>query len=419
MRPLYNLLLVLSTPLWMVWMLHRAARRRERPVWSERFGRYSLPPKAGRRRVWLHAVSVGEVLASLPILRELRSMSPDTEVLLSVTTSSGHQTAREQARGLYDHLAYFPLDLPWVARRAVRAIQPDALVLMETEIWMNLLYEAKRAGAATLVANGRVSERSFRRSRRFRRFFRAALAHLDAALMQTEEDARRILELGAPRAEVFGNCKFDQAAEGLGADASEWRAKLGLAQDRPVLVIGSTRGSDEEDLVLEAVSAVGLSALSVVHAPRHLERVLQLYDKALRKLGEASLRSEGGGAAYVILDTYGELASVYSVADVVVIGGGFGHYGGQNLLQPLAHGKPVLHGPHMSNFREVAAAAERAGATRVCATAQELSKTIGALLQDARLRRSMGEAARRFVEANRGASRRYAETIVEEVSRRN
>ncbi|MCX7800361.1 MAG: hypothetical protein N2109_08485, partial [Fimbriimonadales bacterium] len=248
MRLLYNLLLVLASPVWMAWMLRRASKRRERPAWSERFGRYSLPPKEGRRRVWMHAVSVGEVLASLPILRELRAMEPKVELLLSVTTSSGHQTARERAQGLLDHLVYFPLDLPWVARRAVLAIQPDALVLMETELWMNLLAEAKRAGAATLVANGRVSERGFRRSRRFRRFFRAVLSHLDEALMQTEEDARRILALGARRAEVLGNCKFDQAAEGLDADPDQWRAMLGLGNDRPVLVVGSTRGPDEEDL---------------------------------------------------------------------------------------------------------------------------------------------------------------------------
>lgn len=417
MRALYNLLLVLAAPLWMAWMLHRARKRRELPVWRERFGRYDLPDKRGRPRIWLHAVSVGEVLASLPILRELRSLAPDAEVVLSVTTSSGHRTARERAEGLFDHLVYFPLDLPWVVRRALASIQPDALVLMETEIWMNLLAEARRRGSATLVANGRVSDRSFRRSVRFRRFFRAALAHLDWALMQTEEDARRIRELGAPNVQVIGNCKFDQAAEGLDADPREWRRLLGLPEGVPAVVIGSTRGPDEEDLVLEALGRIGLARTCAVHAPRHLERVPELYHKALGRLGQVALRSEGGGAAYVILDTYGELSKVYSAAEVVVIGGGFGEYGGQNLLQPLAHGKPVLHGPHMSNFAEVAAAASVAGATRVCRTAEELASVLEELLRNDGLRARMGEAARRFVEANLGASRRYAERILSAIRR--
>ncbi|MFN3683101.1 MAG: 3-deoxy-D-manno-octulosonic acid transferase [Fimbriimonadaceae bacterium] len=417
MRALYNLLLVLASPLWMAWMLSRARKRRELPVWRERFGRYDLPQKRGGPRIWLHAVSVGEVLASLPILRELRSIAPDAEVVLSVTTSSGHRTARERAQGLFDHLVYFPLDLPWVVRRALASVQPDVLVLMETEIWMNLLAEARRRGTATVVANGRVSGRSFRRSLRFRRFFRAALANLDWALMQTEEDARRIRELGARNVAVIGNCKFDQAVEGLEADPREWRRILGLPEGVPAVVIGSTRGPDEEDLVLEALGRVGLKRLCAVHAPRHLERVPELYHKALGRLGEVALRSEWGGAAYVILDTYGELSQVYSVAEAVVIGGGFGEYGGQNLLQPLAHGKPVLHGPHMSNFAEVASAAAAEGATRVCATAEELASALEELLRDDALRRRMGEAARRFVGANLGASRRYAERILSAIRR--
>ncbi|MEJ5171016.1 MAG: glycosyltransferase N-terminal domain-containing protein, partial [Fimbriimonadales bacterium] len=357
MRALYNLLLVIASPVWMAWMLSRARRRRELPVWRERFGRYDLPPKGDGARVWLHAVSVGEVLACLPILREVRALAPEASIVLSVTTSSGHRTARERAAGLFDHLVYFPLDLPWVVRRALASIQPDALVLMETEIWMNLLAEARRRGVQTMVANGRISDRSYRRSVRLRPFFRAALSNLGQALMQTEEDARRIRDLGARRVEALGNCKFDQAAEGLDADPAEWRAKLGLPRGLPAVVIGSTRGSDEEDLVLDALARVGLARVCAVHAPRHLERVPELYHKALERLGQVSLRSEGGGAAYVILDTYGELSQAYCVADAVVIGGGFGEYGGQNLLQPLAHGKPVLHGPHMNNFAEVAAAA--------------------------------------------------------------
>lgn len=408
---LYNLLLTLFSPFWVPWMIWRTRRRQDPPDWAQRQGDYPIKPDKAARRVWVHAVSVGEVMAALPILSRLRTKLPEFEIVLSVTTSSGHRTAQDKAKPYIDHLVYFPIDTPRFQLAAMSRVRPKAVAIMETELWFNFLWAAKTFDVETLLVNGRISDRSFPRARLFRFFYAAMLAKVDRCLMQSERDAERIRALGAAEAEVIGNCKFDEAAEGLDADPAEWREMLGLSTDRPVLVIGSTRSEDEERLVLDAVQSVGIDRLQVVHAPRHIERAEALAREAARRFGSAARRSQGETGSYLILDSYGELNRVYSAADVVVIGGGFDNLGGQNLIQPLAHGKPVLHGPHMQNFRDVADAAREAGASEVCSTAEALAAAIKALLDDPERRRSMGEAARDLVARNGGASERYAEAI--------
>ncbi len=410
---LYNILLTLMAPFWAPWMWMRARARKEQPNWGERFGNYELKPRKDRRRVWIHAVSVGEVVASMPVLAGLRKAMPSHEIVLSVTTSSGHQTARDKAAGLYDHLVYFPIDVARFQLAAMQHVQPAVVAVMETELWFNFLWAAKVFDAKTLLINGRISDRSYPRSRRVRFFYRALLSRMDKCLMQTVKDAERIQSLGAANAEVLGNCKFDQALAGLDADPVEWRAKLGLDPKVPILVIGSTRGETEEKFVLDALRQIPLTTLQVVHAPRHLERVPPLAHEVSEAFGSVALRSKEERGNYLILDTYGELDKVYSVADIVVIGGGFDKLGGQNLLQPLAHGKPVLHGPHMQNFREVADAATEAGASAVCASPEELAAQIRSLLVDPEKRSAMGAAAKRLVECNAGASERYARAIAD------
>ncbi len=408
---LYNLLLILFSPFWVPWMLWRSSKRKEAPNWNERRGIYAIRPHPQGKRIWVHAVSVGEVVAALPILREVRQRLPDYEIVLTVTTSSGHQTAREKAEGLYDHLFYFPIDLMRFAFNAVIRVKPAVVAVMETELWLSFLWQAKAFGAKTLLINGRISDRSYPRSKKVGFFYKALLRYVDRCLMQTQPDADRIQSLGGQNVEVLGNCKFDQAAEGLDADPMEWKQKLKLPADKPVVVIGSTRGEMEERLVLDALRKVGLEKVSVVHAPRHLERVEALAQDVQKEFGEVSLRSKEEGGSYVLLDTYGELSKVYSVADLVVIGGGFDNLGGQNLLQALAHGKPVLHGPHMQNFREVAEAAQTEGASAVCSTPDELASAILDLLNDKVKRDRMGQSAAALIQRNLGASARYADAI--------
>lgn len=410
---LYNLVLTVLAPFWAPWMLWRASKRRESPNWKERQGDFPIEPDPSKRRIWIHAVSVGEVVASLPILKLVRAKLPRHEIVLSVTTSSGHQTARERAEGLFDHLVYFPIDVVRFQVAAMSRVRPEVVAVMETELWFNFLWAAKSFRASTLLINGRISDRSFPRARLFRFLFKAMLRKMDRCLMQSERDATRILALGAKSAEVMGNCKFDQAIDGLDADPGQWRMELGLEPELPVVVVGSTRSDAEEELVLEAIAKVGLDKIQVVHAPRHLERAEPLAASARARFGHAARRSRGERGQYLILDTFGELGNVYSLADVVVIGGGFDNLGGQNLIQPLAHGKPVLHGPHMQNFRDSAEAAVAAGASRTCRDAGELAQALVELLADVSKRESMGQAARELVKRNVGASERYAQAIAE------
>lgn len=416
---IYNLLALLLSPIWLTWMLVRSRRRAEAPNWTERTGNYMhVQIPRDKPAIWIHAVSVGEVMAVLPILRQVRALLPDHFLLLSVTTSSGHHTAREHAVDLYDELVYFPIDLARFQLAAMTRIRPKVVAIMETELWLNFLWAAKAMDAKTVLINGRISDRSFRRSTKVKFFYRSLLSYMDRVLMQTPEDAERIRALGAKNAEVFGNCKFDQAVDGLDADPAEWRIALGLPAGVPVVVIGSTRGEDEERFVLDALESLR-DDVAVVWAPRHLERADQVAEAMRLRLGSAARRSRGEGGRFVVLDTYGELAKVYAVADVVVIGGAFGAYGGQNLLQALAHGKPVLHGPHMTNFRDVAKAALALGASREVATPSELGSHIRELLHDASRATAMGAAGKAFVEENAGASRRYALAIQELATKAN
>jgi 3-deoxy-D-manno-octulosonic-acid transferase len=424
----YNLLLTLLAPIWGPWMWWRTRQRKESPNWAERQGLYanSIPVKAkNERRIWVHAVSVGEVIAAKPFLRELRRQKPKVKIVLSVTTSSGHQTAREQASDLFDHLVYFPIDAARFQLRAMQRVRPDVIAIMETELWFNFLWSADVFKIPTYVVNGRCSDRAFRRSMKFRWFFRSMLGYVQQVLVQTQVDNERFESLGATNVEVVGNTKFDEIALDEPADSSHWRQELGIPADRPVVVVGSTRSEMEEDWVLQAFFEN--TGAVFVHAPRHIEsanriveqfhRINQSIEKFERTNKQPPLaigrRSDKTTGDYIVLDSYGELGSVYEVADLVVIGGGFDKLGGQNLIQPLALGKPVLHGPHMFNFREAAASAVEAEASISCQTPAELSQQIETLLAQPERRRVMGEKALALVQANIGASRRYAEKVCE------
>ena len=412
---LYNFLLTILSIFWVPWMLIRARKRGEPPNWKERCGDYDLEPRKDNKRIWVHAVSVGEVMASMPILKEVRTLLPDHEIILSVTTSSGHRTAREHAVDLYDRLVYFPIDVTRFQLAAMQHVQPAVVAIMETELWMNFLWAAKVFDARTMLINGRISDRSYKPGLRF--YYASMLKRMDRCLMQTQTDADRIKSLGAADAEVFGNSKIDQATASVEADPAYWRKELKLPPDLPVVVVGSTRGEEEEMFVIEALKGADWSRFTIVHAPRHLERVLAVM-KAYETAGaKPVLRSNHEPGQVIVLDTYGELDKVYSVADIVIIGGGFANLGGQNLIQPLAHGKPVLHGPHMQNFRDVTEQADRVGAARECATPQVLEAEIVTLLNDPEARSKMGSAAQEIVKSSTGASHRYAQAIADEAAK--
>jgi 3-deoxy-D-manno-octulosonic-acid transferase len=438
---LYNIFILLLSPLWVPWMLIRTRRRAEGVDWKQRMGDYKavVIPKE-QPAIWIHAVSVGEVMAALPILRQVRALLPDHHIVLSVTTSSGHRTARENALEFYDSIVYFPVDVLRFQMSALMRVRPEVVAIMETELWFNFLWAARTLGARTLLVNGRISDRSFRRSRWVAFLYESMLKYMDRCLMQNDQDAERIKVLGGKNVEVFGNSKFDQAVDGLDADIGWWRESLGVDDDRPILavreerpeapdepsgeaptdivqearrsvvVVGSTRSDLEEHMVADALKGLDIA---VVWAPRHIERADHVASRMIDAFGACDRRSLAERGRYVLLDTYGELAKVYAIADIVIIGGGFDDLGGQNLLQPMAHGKPVLHGPHMQNFRDVTQAAMALGASRECRTAQELRAQVIELLGDPMARATMGQAGQHFVKQNEGASRRYADAIHE------
>jgi 3-deoxy-D-manno-octulosonic-acid transferase len=415
-RLAYNIVLVVLAPIWLPWMFLRSKKRREAPNWNERFGRIDLPKKT-KPRIWLHAVSVGEIVAAQPILSALReSLGHTAEIVVSTTTSSGQQTARKFANGLIDHLFYFPVDLPWVQRRAQQALDADILVVMETELWMNTFFLAKRRGCPVVIANGRLSNSSFAKASHHKGFYTALLSYVDVCLAQSQGDAARFRELGCNEVRVSGNTKFDEAGHLTQADPAEWREKLGLGNSQ-VVVVGSTRSEMEEELVVAGLARLS-SKPKIIHAPRHIETWERLKLTAERQFLSVGLRSKNETVDYLILDTYGELGSVYCVADVAIVGGGFDKLGGQNIIQALALGKPVIHGPHMFNFKDVAIASLESGASVECSTLSELTTQVELLLDSGEERKKRGAAARRLVQENLGASERISAAISELLSGR-
>ncbi len=420
---LYNLVLAAASPLLAGYLSVRLLKGKSRAGWSERWGH--LPAELAnqaRPRLWVHAASVGEVMAAQPILQELRDRLPRHEIVVSAITPGGHEAATAQVGKLVDTVVYAPFDVPAAVRRAVRTIRPDLLVVLETEIWPNLLHITRESGARLALVNARISDRSLPRYRRFRGLAGWALDCFDVILAQTELDAERLRSIGAPpaRVAVAGNAKFDQAPPPLRADeraALKW--DLGLAADAPVLVIGSTRAAEEEELALAAYvkARESVLGLALVHAPRHVERAAELADR-MRGMGLHPVRRSEGGSGPVeqlILDTYGELARVYAVADAVFIGNSLvPPGGGQNPVQPLAQGVPVIYGPHMQNFRDVVAQAEQAGVgVRVRDGGELAEQVLRAVTRDSAARQALAERAIRLVEANRGAAARAAKTVAE------
>ncbi len=419
-RLVYNLFIWLTAPLWLGYVATRIVFGSWRDRWQERFGYVPVPPPSSRPRLWIHCVSVGETLAAQPVVQRLREALPDYEIVFSTTTPTGQQTALNALRDCVDYFIYFPLDLPFAVRRTLRRVQPRLLLLFETELWLNLLAEQQRRGGRVLVLNGRISDRTARRAPRLRAVYRAMLRCVDFICAQSPTDAARFIELGASpsRIEVCGNTKFDQALHAADKDADEWRSVLSLPDHAPVIVVGSTRTADEEQLIADAYQQVrnALPEACLVLAPRHLERVDEV-ERLLRARGwQPHRRSQlptpdGQHAQVVILDTFGELASLYSVADVAIVGGAFAPLGGQNLFQPLAHGKPVFFGPHTHNFRDIAHLAQAAGVGFEVQTAEQLAEGILRLLSDPKRREQIAQHAAALIQNHQGAAQRCVEQV--------
>ena len=378
----------------------------------------------GDDSIWIHAVSVGEVLAARALLPELRERYPHLRIFLSTTTMTGQQIARNNLRYV-DEVFYFPFDFTVIVNRTLRLVKPKLFVMMETEIWPNLLRACRRANVRTMLVNGRISSRSYPRYRLVRWFFRRVLQDVDRFCMQSEESARRIIDIGADRdrVTVTGSLKFDSLEIPGTAAADRGRNRVlryfRISSERPVFIAASTvKGEDEP--VLEAfqrIRSTMADALLIV-APRKPERFDEVERLARRGGWKVTRRSELRVDAeprcdVVVLDTIGELAQVFQVATAVFVGGSLVDAGGHNILEPAVFGKPIVFGPHMQNFAEIAQTFLENGAAIQIQSARELETAMLELLGDPVKRARLGAAARALVEANRGARARSLAAIAQ------
>ncbi len=374
---------------------------------AQRLGYYSrdlLYSLAGSRPVWVHAASVGEVRSAEALVGALKARAPERKILLSTFTATGNRQAR-QIPGV-DAVIFFPLDLLWIVRRALAKFDPALLVIIETEIWPNLLRQAYQRGVPALLLSGRLSAKASARYTLCRSFFARVLGCFSALGMQSVEDAARIVNLGADdkKVSVVGSLK----AARLSADDSLKSLSRAL-HGKPLLVAGSTHRGEEECL-LEALSLVRANypTLSLVLAPRHPER----FGDVERLLANSNFvfhrRSQAAAAQWfdkdiLLLDTVGELVNFFAAADVAFVGGSLVEVGGHNVLEPARFGKPILFGPHMENFQNLASDMLRQGAALEVASAQEIASALNELLADPNKRRSMGQRAVQVAQAHQGA----------------
>jgi 3-deoxy-D-manno-octulosonic-acid transferase len=376
--------------------------------------------------IWVHAVSVGEVLAARPLIHELKQRYPSLRLFLSTTTRAGQQLARRSVSDV-DGVFYFPFDWRFTARRTMNVVKPRLFVMMETEIWPNVLRECRARGVKTILVNGRISYRSFPRYRLIRPFFRRVLADIDAFCVQGEETQRRLTELGADpaRITVTGSLKFDAldamptAGSGLGAGRGRERVLrfFRIPPSRPVLVAGSTLKGEEEAVIraFNRVRTAGSNALLIL-AARHPERFGEV-ERLCRHEGLSTVRRTALAidaeprVDAVVLDTIGELAQLYQLATAVFVGGSLVPAGGHNILEPALFGKPIIFGPHMQNFAEIAEAFLANGAAVQVHSERELVEAVVGLMNDSVRRARLGAAARALVDANRGAKDRTLAVI--------
>ena len=409
---LYSLLLACGLLLTIPWWIFQLLRSgKYRAGLKERLGfvparlRRAVKPGA----IWLHAVSVGEVLAITNLVRELEKMNPQQPVLISTTTQTGQYLAR--SRFGEDRAFFLPIDSGISIRPYLNVLRPSLLILAETEFWPNLLHLTKKRGAAIAVVNARVSDRSFPRYCRFRWFFSRVLAPVDLFLAQTEEDARRLIATGAPadRVQVSGNLKFDVRPPGNTTLVEDLRRALPTGS--PVVVCGST-AEGEEEILLKAFQEClqQYPAAVMILAPRHparfdsvCELVLSMGIPLVRRSSWNSSRTIS--SAVLLLDSVGELASVYALASVAFVGGSLFPVGGHNILEPAQHGVAIMTGPYTFNFREIIRIFVHNDALKAV-TPQTLSQELMALLQDENQRKLLSSRARDLFTRYSGATQK-------------
>lgn len=421
MLAIYNLIFLLATlissPILLYLAIVRGHSLKERLGFHDKEALASL---GDGPRVWFHAASVGEVKVLAAFLPRFRSEFPDHQILISTTTKTGKAQAKRLIPDA-DFFTYLPIDLYWCVQKALRSLNPQALIIVETELWPNLLVVARKLSIRVFLINGRISARSFPRYRKFRFFFASVLSGVDTFFMQTETDQERIVGIGAPpeKVKILGNTKFDYLSlkerlvdgdrrDGLSELLSRWQ----------VVVAGSTRRG-EEQVVLEAFRTLKSNRKNtlLILAPRHLSRLKEveslLKEGAWRFLRRRQLeRVKGDNSLEVILlDTMGELLTFYSLAKVAFVGGSLVPVGGHDPLEPAAFAVPVLFGPHMENAADSRDLLLKSGGALEVKNGAELAESLVELLSNEDKRRSMGLSAQRVIEDNSGTCSKIVEIL--------
>jgi 3-deoxy-D-manno-octulosonic-acid transferase len=405
--------LVVSLPYWLLQMMRHG---KYRAGLAERLGKVPERLAGGTKpTIWVHAVSVGEVLAVSGLIGELTRRYPHYRLVVSTTTATGQKLAR--ARFGEENVFYFPLDFAFAIRPYLRVLRPQMVVIAETEFWPNFFRLAHGSGARLAVANARISDRSWPGYRRVRRWLERILANLDVFLAQTEEDRKRLLDIGAPadRVQVTGNLKFDVPPPSPPPIAASLRSAFAQAQAGPIIVCGSTV-DDEEPILLRAFENVLASHARAVMilAPRHPERfgqVSALLDQLGVRYWRRSLWSgEPLAGGVFLVDSIGELASLYALGDIAFVGGSLVPRGGHNIIEPAQHGVPIIVGNHTENFRDIVSLFQSHEAVRVVSQA-ELPLAFMELISDDAERVALGRRAAETWRSQAGATRRTADAL--------
>ena len=417
----YNFLLKLLTPALLAYTAWRLATGKESfESLRQKRGKYDIqPPKKGG--IWIHAVSVGETIAASLLVDELLKQNPDLSITFTTSTKGGMETALKRLKTKAT-VAYFPLDFPGAVKSALSFFSPKLIVLMETEIWPNLIYHAGRSGIARAVINGRLSDNSYRKYSLFRPFITPFFSSINLLLMQSEKDAERVVALGADKSKtvVTGNIKFDGKLPDENADKREIRKKFSIPENAAVIILASSHPG-EEKLFLDSIKklmashdAANRGMLYPVIAPRHIDRagaIAELCGNNGFKLPQLRSENNRDPGSILILDTLGELAELYGAADVAVIGGSFIPHGGQNPLEAAAWKLPLLFGPHMNNFRDISQKLVEASSATQVTGIESLTSGLSHLLDNEEERKKRGAAGYETILQNRGALNKTVEAI--------
>jgi 3-deoxy-D-manno-octulosonic-acid transferase len=413
---LYNTVLILLTvflsPLIFIILLFR---RKYRCGFFQKCGMFPLQhikTVLKSSPIWIHAVSVGEVMAAVPLIKEIKKGYPDVPVLLSTVTETGNLTAQRNAKDA-DHVIYFPFDYPFIVRRVISKIKPLVFVALEAEIWPNFLKELNRQGIPPMIVSGRISYNSFKNYYFCRLFFKKVISNIKYFCMQTRTDAEKVISIGAKPEKVIvtGNIKFDHQIPAIAQEEKESIYKdLNINRDQNIFIAGSTHRGEEE-IIIEVYQVLKrkFPDLVFILAPRHPERfdevegLLKQADIPYIRKTALAVASDHISREVILLDTIGELSKIYSIGTIVFIGGSLVPVGGHNVLEPAVFSKPVIFGKFMGNFSEISRILKKKNAALQVSGKDEFIKQAMSLLEDPGLRQQIGETAFKVIRENSGA----------------